>query len=95
MNRLLFLTYLHLFSNKCAKYQLSKILVFLMSERVACGRAVPIPPNPFRSRCCTRHLLVAVQQKKVASFFRFSAHLDECSSGLRPVFIYADGLDDK
>jgi hypothetical protein len=30
-----FLTYLYLFSNKCAKYQLSKILVFLMYQRPA------------------------------------------------------------
>src|SRR5882762_7475597 len=28
-----FLTYLYLFGNKCAKYQLSKILVFLMHRR--------------------------------------------------------------
>jgi hypothetical protein len=29
-----FLTYLYLFCNKCAKYQLSKILVFLMHARI-------------------------------------------------------------
>ena len=29
-----FLTYLYLFGNKCAKYELSKILVFLMPPTV-------------------------------------------------------------